>query len=90
MPISLLPWSGVNEPYQKEGWGTLRAMCVHAGDEESGSRADVSRQSSENGLTHEEHHFVCVLSCCSISSVARILHRNIAPLVSSCRHFAVS
>ncbi|MCY7276522.1 MAG: hypothetical protein LH702_23000, partial [Phormidesmis sp. CAN_BIN44] len=37
-----------------EGWGTLKALLVHDGDGARGSRADVSRQSSENESTHEE------------------------------------
>ncbi|BAU12547.1 unknown protein [Leptolyngbya sp. NIES-3755] len=48
-----------------EGWGTLKAPVVHAWGCKRGSRADVSRQSSENGLTHEAHHLGSVLSSCS-------------------------
>ena len=45
-----------------EGSGTVKALLVYDGDEESGSRARVNGQSPKNELIHEAHRLDFFLS----------------------------
>ncbi|BAU14271.1 hypothetical protein LEP3755_48170 [Leptolyngbya sp. NIES-3755] len=61
------PYKNITKPSVS---GTLKALFVHDGDREKGSRADVNRQSSENESTHEAHRFWFFSSFCNTLLVA--------------------